>query len=493
MESKQKFKIKKFIKDLSKVRGRHTELISVFIPAGYDIIKIINHLAQEQGTASNIKDKTTRTHVIDSLEKIIRHLRLFKRTPDNGLAVFAGNVAEKEGQTNIEVFSVEPPKPLDLRLYRCDQTFVLEPLLEMVEENDVYGLVVMDRKEGTIGLLKGSHIDTITNLTSGVPGKTRAGGQCIIPSTIVQTNNGNKKIKEIEVGDTLKTYDFINSKFKFSKCIDKWTVKKDKIFRIRVNSTKLETSKDHLFFTKEGDVKAAEELKKNDYLLNDKGKSVKISKIEIIKKPTQMIDISVKNKNFIANGLIVHNSAKRFESLREIAAKEFYKRIGSVVNKEFLNMKNLKGIIVGGPGHTKQEFVDGDSINNQLKPKIIGILDLSYTGDFGLQELVDKSKDLLAKEEVMKEKELMIKFFTLLGKEPNKVVYGISEIKKALELGAVDIILISENVEDEIISELEEEAEKTSANVQIISIESREGEQLKEIGGIAAILRFPLA
>ena len=208
MESKQKFKIKKFIKDLSKVRGRHTELISVYIPAGYDIIKIINHLAQEQGTASNIKDKTTRTHVIDSLEKIIRHLRLFKHTPKNGLAVFAGNIAQKEGQTNIEVFSVEPPKPLDLRLYRCDQTFVLEPLSEMVEERDIYALVVMDRREGTIGLLKGPHIDTITNLTSGVPGKTRAGGQ----------------------------------------------------------------------------------------------------------------------------------SAKRFESLREIAAKEFYKRIGNVVNKEFLNM-----------------------------------------------------------------------------------------------------------------------------------------------------------
>ncbi len=41
-----------------------------------------------------------------------------------------------------------------------------------------------------------------------------------------------------------------------------------------------------------------------------------------------MIDISVKNQNFIANCLIVHNSAQRFARIREGAAKEFYKRVG---------------------------------------------------------------------------------------------------------------------------------------------------------------------
>ena len=88
MNTKQKFQIKKLVKELESIRGRHTELVTVYIPAGYDLNKIINHLAQEQGTASNIKDKTTRDHVIDSLEKMIRHLRLFKRTPENGLVVF---------------------------------------------------------------------------------------------------------------------------------------------------------------------------------------------------------------------------------------------------------------------------------------------------------------------------------------------------------------------------------------------------------------------
>ncbi|HZX12015.1 MAG TPA: peptide chain release factor 1, partial [Candidatus Nanoarchaeia archaeon] len=101
----EKFKLKKFVQELKSIRGRHTELVSVYIPAGYDLNKIISHLAQEQGTASNIKDKITRTNVIDSLERMIRHLRLFKQTPLNGLAAFAGNTASQEGKQDIKVWS----------------------------------------------------------------------------------------------------------------------------------------------------------------------------------------------------------------------------------------------------------------------------------------------------------------------------------------------------------------------------------------------------
>ena len=104
MDTKQKYRFKRLIKELGSIRGRHTELVTVYIPAGYDLNKIIGHLAEEQGTASNIKDKTTRDHVIDSLEKMIRHLRLFKKTPQNGLAAFSGNASQKESKVDIKVW-----------------------------------------------------------------------------------------------------------------------------------------------------------------------------------------------------------------------------------------------------------------------------------------------------------------------------------------------------------------------------------------------------
>jgi len=360
LSTKQKQNLKKFIRELNEVKGRHTELVSIYIPQGYDINKIISHLQQEQGTATNIKDARTRKNVIDSLEKCVRHLRLFKKTPENGLAVFAGNISKQESKIDIKVWSIEPPEPIKTRMYRCDQTFVLNLLEDMLEVKETYGLIILDNREATIGLLRGTFIKELVNLTSGVPGKVKAGG--------------------------------------FSQ--------------------------------------------------------------------------------------------RRYARLREEAAKEFYDRIGEAAKKEFFEMKELKGIIIGGPGPTKEYFLEGDHLLTDLKKKVIGIKDLGYTGEFGLQEVVEKSKDLLAQEEITKEKNLMQQFFELLKKDTGKAVYKKRDVNKALELGAIEILLLSESLTDEEIEDYEKKAENYGTKVEIISVETREGFQLKELGGIAAILRF---
>jgi len=346
---KEKQKLKRFVRKLAKIRGRHTELVSVYIPQGYDIIKIINHLAQEQGTASNIKDKTTQKHVIDSLERMIRHLRLYKNTPPNGLAVFAGNISNKEGKVDIEVFSLEPPVPLNMRLYRCDQSFVLDPLQDMMEVKETYGLIVMDRREADIGLLKGSQILNLVSMHSAVPGKTRAGGQCLDPETVVSLADGQfVSIEEIEKDDEVLSYDFERKSFVPSKVLDKWETKKDKVYTVTVEEDVVIASGDHLFFLEDGSTKPAEELEVGMKLLNDKGMPVAIKDIKFEEKETRMIDIKVEKGNFLAENIVVHNSAQRFSRIREEAAKEFYKRIDVAAQKEFLDRKELKGILVGG-------------------------------------------------------------------------------------------------------------------------------------------------
>ena len=173
----QKYKLKKFVKELENYRARGTELVSVYIPQGYELAKIIKHLQDEQGTASNIKSKSTRQNVIDALERMIRHLKLFNETPPNGFAVFSGNISEREGESNIQVWSIEPPVPMNMRLYRCDKTFILDTLKEMTENNVIYGLLVIDKREANIAILNGKTIIPIMEKHSMVPGKTRAGGQ----------------------------------------------------------------------------------------------------------------------------------------------------------------------------------------------------------------------------------------------------------------------------------------------------------------------------
>lgn len=362
LTSKQKYELKKIVKELARHRGRHTELVTVYVPSGYDIVKIIHHLAEEQGTATNIKSAATRKNVINALERMIQHLKLFKKTPPNGLVVFSGNVAEREGQSDVKVWSLEPPIPLKTRTYRCDKTFQIEILQGMLESKEVYGLLVMDRRDADFALLKGKAIIHLMSTHSQVPGKFRAGGQ----------------------------------------------------------------------------------------------------------------------------------SAARFERLIEGAAKQHYKKVGEYMKEQFLNMKELKGILVGGPGPTKYQFVDGKYITADVKKKIIAIKDLSYTGEFGLNELVDRSQDVLAQEEIAQEKKIMRKFFETLAKTPNKVAYGDAEVKKAVDMGAADIILLSEELEDELIEEFELLAKTVGTEVRLISTETREGVQLKDLGKVAAILRYEL-
>ena len=493
----QRFHLKKFIKELENFRGRHTELVSVYVPQDYDLNKIINHLAQEQGTASNIKSASTRKNVTDALERMIQHLKLFKKTPTNGLVVFSGNVAEREGQQDFKVWSIEPPVPLKTRIYRCDKEFVLDILRDMLETKDVYGLVVMDRRDANIALLKGKTIVPLVKTHSEVPGKFKAGGQCLKPDTkVLIQENVTVPIGEFQLGNSLITYDFKNKILKNTSCLDYWKKTVDALYIIKTKKSKIECSKNHVFFIKRDNKIAeipAKNLKIGDSLhYVDKMRVIeeKIIDISTEKGKFELIDISVKNQNFIANGLIVHNSAQRFHRLIEGAAKDHYKKVAEYMKETFLNMEGLKGIIVGGPGPTKYDLVEGDFITNEVKKKIIAIKDLSYTGEFGLEELLEKSQDVLAQEDVTEEKKIVGKFLEMLATKQNMVSYGENEVMNKVKMGVVDILLLSEDLSDEKIEEFEKAAQPVGTNVRIISTQTREGVQLRDLGKAAAILRY---
>ncbi len=498
LRDEDKVKLRAFIKKLEKIRGRHTELVSVYIPQGYSLNKILDHLYQEQGTAENIKSNTTRKNVIDALERMIQHLKLFKETPKNGLVVFSGNISDVEGHPDIEVFSLEPPEPIKTRIYRCDKTFVLGPLKEMLKEEDSYGLIVVDKREATIGILRGKSIITLAKLKSAVPGKTRAGGQCLTKDTLVLLPDKKEVlITNLQVGEELFSLDLDTERKKVGEIIDYWQVRKEEHLVIKTDKEVLKCSKEHLVFTRKGKkltpIKAEELEVGMKVIINEKGKRVEkeIISIEEVQGVIDMIDISVNTSCFFANKFLVHNSAPRFSRVREGLTKDFYREIGQKVVESFYD-KPIKGIIVGGPGPTKQEFIEKANLPEGLKEKIVAVKDISYTDEFGLNELVEKSQDVLAKEEIAEEKKAMNEFLTLLSRQPEKVIYGKEEIEKYLEAGAIEKLLISEAIDEEEIERLIEKAENYGTKVKIISTETREGKQLKELGGYGAIIRYRL-
>ncbi len=172
------FRLKKTLNTLASKEGRGTELVSLYVPPGKQISDVLNTLRDEYGTASNIKSTTTRKNVMDAIVKVQQRLKLFKEPPENGLVIFCGAIPQNgAGSERIETYVITPPEPIHIYLYRCDARFHTEYLQEMLREKETYGILLIDSSGATIATLQGRRLEIVRELTSGVPGKTRAGGQ----------------------------------------------------------------------------------------------------------------------------------------------------------------------------------------------------------------------------------------------------------------------------------------------------------------------------
>jgi len=233
-------------------------------------------------------------------------------------------------------------------------------------------------------------------------------------------------------------------------------------------------------------------------------------------------------------------SARRFERIREQVINDYYKRVGNHFNEMMLEIPDLKGIIIGGPGPTKYVFEEGEYLQYTLKKKVLSLIDTSYTSEAGVEEVVEKSGEILKGVRYGEEKQLVQKFLYELGHETGKAAFGEKKVQEYLEKGIVDMLLISEKLEGErvvlkckncgnieefrgtryeahaVINELStrpckncgkpmlestdhgdiidsflEYAEKSASKVEVISEETEEGRMLRDsFGKVAAVLRY---
>ncbi|MFX1576456.1 MAG: peptide chain release factor aRF-1 [Promethearchaeota archaeon] len=410
-ESFQRFKLKKVVEMLDRKKGLHTELITLYIPPDRQMSDVLGTLRNEYGTASNIKSKSTRKNVMDAIQTVIQRLKIIPTPPPNGLAVFAGAIPHgAPGSEKMEIYLIEPPEQVNVYIYRCAAEFWLDPLRDMLSPKESYGLISIDRSAASWALLRGTSLDIIKTVKSGIMGKHRAGGQ----------------------------------------------------------------------------------------------------------------------------------SQRRFERLIEQAAHEFLTRSGELTREFFEEVPDLKGIIIGGPGFTKETFTDKGYLKPPLSEKVLAVLDTAYSGEEGIRALVEKSEDILRNQRLIKEKRLVQQFLSEIARDTGLATYGEKQVREALDRGAVEVLLVSEGIDysritvecsscgyktektlapedivklenklesqqcekcqnqslqiveaQDIIEELEEAAKETGATIEIISPETEEGKQLlSSFRGIAAILRW---
>lgn len=231
-------------------------------------------------------------------------------------------------------------------------------------------------------------------------------------------------------------------------------------------------------------------------------------------------------------------SARRYERGREMELTYFYHRVSEHTTRVFLENAKITGLIVGGPGPTKEAFLNGGFLDYRLQKMVIAVLDTSYSGREGIRELVDKASDVLKDVKLVEQKKLVQRFLGEVNRPGGLATYGLPRVLEAIQKANVEVVLVSEDADmirisarckkcgavyetvaqgsnkvqkmQELISEqckkcgsmdydvsekdvvdvLEELAFQVGAKVEVISSGTEEGNMFKSFGGVGAVLRY---
>ena len=101
-------------------------MISLVIPPRDQVSRISKMLADEYGTASNIKSRVNRLSVLGAITSTQQKLKLYSKVPPNGLVLYCGTILTDDGKEKRVNIDFEPFKPINTSLYLCDNKFHTE-------------------------------------------------------------------------------------------------------------------------------------------------------------------------------------------------------------------------------------------------------------------------------------------------------------------------------------------------------------------------------
>jgi peptide chain release factor subunit 1 len=398
-------KLRKQIAFLSEKESKANDFLSLYTPAQSNVEQIIATIKKESDRAV-FKSEREKEHFQDAVKSLVQQLKQHKEIPENGLALFAGNYADHEaGMEVLTVRKLIPPEPIVNYLFAADDHFQLEPLREMLRDQKIVGVLALDAKQASFGLLKGERVELIGSISSGVPGKTGKGGQ----------------------------------------------------------------------------------------------------------------------------------SQRRYERERDMELAYFFHRVAEHATEAFFT-NHVNVLIAGGPGQTKNDFLKGKYLHYELNNMLLNIVDTQSACKEALQEIFDKSSELLNNMCGPEERKIIQRLSSELAKPNGLATYGLDAVLKALRKGEVQVALVADNTDivesiavckkcghtkkqiaklgSEVINEmarmpcekcgattyevhqkdivdvLEDMASKTDSAVEVISTPSKEKNQLNTLSGVAALLRY---
>ncbi len=403
----QMWKVKKLIKSLEAARGNGTSMISLIIPPKDQISRVAKMLADEFGTASNIKSRVNRLSVLGAITSVQQRLKLYSKVPPHGLVIYCGTIVTDEGKERKVNIDFEPFKPINTSLYLCDNKFHTEALQALLADDNKFGFIVMDGNGALFGTLCGNTRDVMHKFTVDLPKKHGRGGQ----------------------------------------------------------------------------------------------------------------------------------SALRFARLRMEKRHNYVRKVAETAVQLYISndRPNIAGLILAGSADFKTELSQSDMFDPRLQTKVLKIVDVSYGGENGFNQAIELASEVLSNVKFIQEKKLIGRYFDEISQDTGKFCFGVGDTLKALEMGAVEVLIVWENLDitryvlknhstdEEVLLHLNPEQEKDRTNfvdketgveleladklsllewlansyktygatLEIVTDRSQEGSQFcKGFGGIGGILRY---
>jgi peptide chain release factor subunit 1 len=171
------WKMRKLIQSLDAARGNGTSMISLIIPPKDQISRINQKLAEEFGTATNIKSRVNRQSVLSAITSTQNRLKLYNRVPTNGLVIYCGTVLTEDGKEKLVNIDFEPFRPINTSLYLCDNKFHTEALQELLESDLKFGFIIIDGNGCLFATLSGNSREILHRISVDLPKKHGRGGQ----------------------------------------------------------------------------------------------------------------------------------------------------------------------------------------------------------------------------------------------------------------------------------------------------------------------------
>ncbi|KAI1789330.1 peptide chain release factor eRF/aRF subunit 1 [Ganoderma leucocontextum] len=230
-------------------------------------------------------------------------------------------------------------------------------------------------------------------------------------------------------------------------------------------------------------------------------------------------------------------SALRFARLRDEKRHNYVRKVAELAVQHFITSDkvNVTGLVLAGSADFKTELSQSDMFDPRLVAKIIKVVDVSYGGENGFNQAIELAAEALSNVKFVQEKKLIQKYFDEISQDTGKYCFGIDDTLKALELGAVETLIVWENLDitryvlrnaasEEIVIHANKEQEKErdrfldkstglemekvvepqsllewfaekykefGANLEFVTNRSQEGAQfVKGFGGIGGLLRY---